>query len=80
MTHRERNMRRGAGYTLLGAFHVMTTTAHMINTVLLDMHRGLSAAEKVWLKKRAKHYNREAEQIRLMAWRLINNNSTPGGR
>lgn len=80
MTHRERNMRRGAGYTLLGAFHVMHAVAAMADNVLRDMHRGLDAEEKEWLTKRAKHYRKEAESIRVLAWRLINNNKTPGGK
>lgn len=65
-------MRRGAGYALLGAFHTMHAVASVLDNVLLDMHRGLSQKEAKFIRQRKKHYRDEAEIIRRLARRLIN--------
>jgi cob(I)alamin adenosyltransferase len=80
MTKRERAMRVGGGYALLSAFSVMSACRHVLATVVREQYKGLEPKEEEWLRKRIKHYNTEAEQLRRFAWRLINDNSTPGGR
>lgn len=67
----QRMKRRSAGYICLAAFHVMCTVVHELHTIERELSKGLTNRERLFIRKRAKHYHEEAEVLRKLGWRLL---------